>query len=326
MNLLEGMFMKSSFNGTKLNRALYTLPLLAFASLQMACGSGPSSNSGDSVTAQAAAAAGEGISVDNATIVQCPAGGKVYTLFSDKNSNGTLDTGETVLSTQVVCNGQNGTNGTNGTGSKSMLFSMNRVTTGLSACASGAGVQINSGLDVNSNGSLDASEISQTQVLCDGKSGAVGAAGPAGSNGHGVVFQMVAASATQCPAGGTVILMAIDNNDNGTYSSTKPGQQSTVICNGKAAATTPYTPVEEIFPCGGAAYNAETLLRLANGDVVGTVSAGPSGAYTALAVIDDGSYYTTDGASCNFSLSSSADAKTRYFGWGGAIRESWPWL
>ena len=88
-----------------------------------------------------------GIAVTPATGDQCAAGGLVYIVYLDENSNGGFDSGESITSTQVVCNGVNGSNGSNGANGVdgySTLFSLNRVSTGFSACASGAGIRFGS--------------------------------------------------------------------------------------------------------------------------------------------------------------------------------------
>jgi hypothetical protein len=166
------------------------------------------------------------IGVEPATDQECASGGAVYVLFNDANKNGFRDVEEDVLHRQVVCNGSDGQGGTNGFNT---LFKMDRVATGLGACASGSGLQVAAGLDADRSGALEASEIGQAQVLCDGANGSVGAAGPAGVNGVNMVFTAVAASASQCSSGGSNILMALDVNRTGAYSPSQPVQQSVTI-------------------------------------------------------------------------------------------------
>lgn len=301
----------------------------------------------DQNKAAAAPTLNRAIDVQDASSAQCQSGGKVYGIFIDANQNGVFDADETVLSSQVVCNGQNGANGidgingangSNGTNGYSTLFSLTRVATGFASCVSGGGLQINSGLDLNRNGSLDASEITQAQILCDGQSGAAGVAGPAGQNGHGVVFQMTAAPAAICPAGGTVILMAIDASDSGVYSATAPGQQSLVICNGvngtngtngadgvngRDGVIPAYAPVEPILPCGNTVAFKEVLLRLSNGQVLASFSETVSGQMTRLTFLPDGSYMDTDNSSCTFAISTSPDGRRRSMSWFGTEQLSW---
>ncbi len=294
--------------------------LAALVPVLASCGTSNSNSNNDSGNTTQAVLAAQAISVDNATSAQCPVGGRVYHVYTDKNANGALDQGEPVLSSQTVCNGQNGSNGTNG---RTTLASMTRVSTQSSACSSLKGIQINTGLDVNSNGTLENSEISQSQILCDGRDGAPGAAGPAGANGKGVAFKMVPASYNQCPTGGTLVMMSTDVDNSGVWRSTNPNQQSAAICNGSSSITA-YTPVDVIIPCGETIPNKEVLFLLANGDLLGTVSANASGDLTGLSLLANGSYRTTDGTNCSFDLFSNGSGDTRYIRWFGQIQDSWP--
>ena len=109
----------------------------------------------------------------------CPAGGTRIATGIDSNGNGTLDPDE-VTSSQVVCSGaagkegaagadgQDGQNGANG-GSPSLLR-LDPESAGAN-CASG-GTRIQSGLDTNANGTLDASEVTATRYVCNGANGA----------------------------------------------------------------------------------------------------------------------------------------------------------
>ena len=284
--------------------------------------SNPASTS-DGVSGQQSANVGQSIDVAPATNAQCVAGGQVYSVYIDENANAKLDAGEPVVNAQVVCNGQNGANGL------STLFSLNRVGVGFSACASGSGLQVNSGLDQDRSGVLDAGEISQAQILCDGEAGAAGsagAAGPAGSDGHNVVFQAVAAGNNVCVAGGTTLLMALDVNNLGIYSASDPNQQSMTLCNGANGAdgqTPAYAPVEPILPCGNTVAYKEVLLRLNNGQVLASYSDNASGAMTRLVFLPDGSFMDTDNSSCTFSLATSIDGATRSMSWNGQVQLSW---
>lgn len=273
------------------------------------------------------------ISVLDATGEQCPAGGKVYSVYTDDNNNFQLDPTEEVLSSQKVCTGAAGSTGATGStgqnGSNAMI-SMNRVTVELEACASHSGVQLSTGVDLNKNNNLDASEITQTTILCDGSTGATGgtgatgAAGPAGNNGHNAVFSIVPASASVCPNGGSVIMMALDTNNQGIYTTLLPQQQSATICNGMngmAAAASPYQIADVIRPCGITVANKEVLLRLENGQILASVSDTVSGYNTRLAFVNDGNYVNTDPSACTFSITT--QNKTRSVSWNGSVQVSW---
>ncbi len=272
------------------------------------------------------------ITVAPATSEQCPGGGAVYSLFIDANSNGLLEGNEVVMNEQVICNGSVGSVGL------STLFSMTRVATGLDACTSKSGLQINTGVDENRNSVLEASEIIGSQVLCDGakgdtgSSGAAGAAGAAGSNGFNMVFQSTAATTAQCSAGGSVIVMALDTNRNNKYDPSDANAQTITLCNGANGsngtngtnATLPaYTPVAPIFPCGKTVAYKEVLLRLANGEILSSFSDNTAGSMTRLTFLPDGAYMDTDNTSCQFTIATSNDKKTRSISWGGKVQESW---
>lgn len=265
-----------------------------------------------------------------ATPAECPAGGTVLTIYDDFNDNGIFDFDEAPMSRQTVCNGVSGTNGSQG---YSTLFTMNRVSTGLSACVAGSGLQLSSGLDVDRSSALEASEITQAQILCDGVNGAVGSAGPAGSDGYSMVFQSVPASSSACPAGGSVLLMALDTARSGVYHASFPSQQSITLCNGvngqngsngqngQDAPVPAYAPVEAIRPCGNSVAYKEVLLRLSNGEVLASFSADTTGTMTRLAFLPDGTFLNTDASGCQFTLATMGT--TRTISWFNQVQMSW---
>jgi hypothetical protein len=274
------------------------------------------------------------LSVANANSEQCPAGGKVYSLFIDSNLNGVEDPTELPLTQQIVCNGQNGAQGIQGVAGAdgfNALIATNRVTTAFDSCPSNSGLQISYGLDSDRDGFLSPSEITHTTLLCDGQNGQVGSAGPAGSNGHSVVFASVPAPVEVCPAGGVTTLLALDINDIHVYSPLDPNQSSMTICNGQNGAAGQagenavlgaYTPVDAIMPCGNTVAEKEVLLRLNNGQVLASFSDDVNGKNTRFSFLPDGSYIDTDDSNCNFSISTSGS--TRSASWFGQVQMSWP--
>lgn len=84
-----------------------------------------------------------------------------------------------------------------------------------------------------------------------------------------------------------------------------PGQDGE---DGDDAAPTPYTPVALVNPCGDApgVYD-EILIKLANGQLVASFSANANGNNTRFAVLTPGTYVTTDGDSCVFTVDSNGD-------------------
>jgi TolA-binding protein len=63
--------------------------------------------------------------------------------------------------------------------------------------------------------------------------------------------------------------------------------------------------VSLIDPCGDGAGFDEVLFKMASGKVVGSFSENASGKNTRFSVLPQGNYQTTDGTSCNFSVSAS---------------------
>ncbi len=159
--------------------------------------------------------------------------------------------------------------------------------------------------DLNFNSAIDAKdEVLNAQVICNGRDG---------DDGVGVAFTVIAAPAEVCAAGGNVILMARDENRSGVYDPTSSGQVSATVCNGARgsdAPLSPFTPVQAIYACGQTGPYDEVLLRLSNGQVLASLSANSSGAQTRLAFLPDGSYQTTDGRACAFSLETNGSVRT----------------
>ena len=135
----------------------------------------------------------------------CATGGVKLEYGLDANSNSILDVSEVNSSlTKYVCNGANGAQGatglqgvagvqgpvgspgpagTNGTNGQNSLVKTTTELVGAN-CSTG-GVKLEYGLDGNSNGILDISEVnsSLTKYVCNGSIGATGAQGPIGLSG-----------------------------------------------------------------------------------------------------------------------------------------------
>ena len=171
---------------------------------------------------------------------QCPTGGNSIQFGLDQNSNGKLDNSE-VTSTTVVCNGATGaqgpkgatgatgpqgpagTNGTNGTSGSNgtngapgvnSLVRQDNEPPGAN-CPAG-GVRIESGLDLNHDGILEANEVTATSYTCNAVSTLVNIlAEPAGPN---------------CSAGGQAIQTGADTNSDGIL---EPGevQHTSYVCS-----------------------------------------------------------------------------------------------
>jgi hypothetical protein len=139
------------FRHTTLALSLITL----FALSLISCGG--SSSDSDNTTGGDKSVVTKSTPVSaNAT---CPNGGVQVDSGIDENGNGVLDASE-VDTTQFVCNGANGLNS---------LISVTAVTAGVN-CTYG-GYRIDVGLDIDSNGVLEASEVSSTVYICNNMAG-----------------------------------------------------------------------------------------------------------------------------------------------------------
>ena len=163
--------------------------------------------------------------------VNCNTGGVKIEYGLDANNNGVLDATEiNAALTKYVCNGAQGPTGLQGapgaqgqqglqgtagatgatgltgaTGAsgKNSLIKTTTETAGVN-CTTG-GVKIEYGLDANSNGVLDATEINATltKYVCNGAVGATGATGSTGPTGAQGQTGLTGAQGIQGPAGPT---------------------------------------------------------------------------------------------------------------------------
>lgn len=162
-----------------------------------------------------------------------------------------------------------------------------------------------------------------------GVGGNPGIPGTPGSNGYNSVAAILP-TASGCAAGGTTLLVALDTNNSSFLDEFDSNIQSSEICNGVAgidgsngqdgsngnngtngsdginAPPTPFTPVGIIDPCGDApGIYDEVFLQLANGTILASFSSNASGLNTRFSVLVPGSYVTTDGSNCYFTVNSS---------------------
>jgi hypothetical protein len=128
----------------------------------------------------------------------CSRGGTAVLGGIDVNANGQLDTPE-VAATQYVCNTLVETTGTNS------LIRLDAEPPGAN-CSQG-GTAVKSGLDSNSNGILDASEVTSITFVCNGLPG------KDGQNGKNSLVRLdPEPSGANCAYGGTAVRSGLDIN------------------------------------------------------------------------------------------------------------------
>lgn len=138
--------------------------------------------------------------------------------------------------------------------------------------------------------------------------GAPGAPGADGSNGHNAladVLEQVNGGGSSCVNGGFTLLTGTDLNDNMLLDISEIVYTKDVCngLNGSNAPATPYTPVGLVDPCGDKAnVFDEVFIRMANGQLLASFSDNANGLNTRFSLITPGSYRTTDGSNCYFSV------------------------
>ena len=111
----------------------------------------------------------------------CPGNGVLLTFGADDNQDGTLEAAETEGST-TICDGARGANGAPGTSGANVRMTTSTVPSG-ETCPEG-GLAYAWGLDLDANGTLDATEVLETSFLCHGLNGTDGASGQPGLDGQ----------------------------------------------------------------------------------------------------------------------------------------------
>ncbi|MFH2008773.1 MAG: hypothetical protein ABI333_19455 [bacterium] len=117
-------------------------------------------------------------------------------------------------------NGSDGTNGNDGNDGHSSLVNVTDEAAGAN-CADG-GQMIETGIDQNDNGTLDASEVANTIYVCNGGSG---------GGGGGLVNVTDEDPGANCENGGQMIETGIDDNMDGVLDATEV-DSTTYVCNG----------------------------------------------------------------------------------------------
>jgi hypothetical protein len=151
----------------------------------------------------------------------CAAGGKKVETGIDDNADGTLQSAE-VDNTAYICNGADGANG------KQALATVTDEPAG-DNCATG-GKKIETGIDGNGDGILQADEVDNTEYVCNGADGATGGDG---SDGNSSLVETSAISpGSDCAAGGVLVKTGLDANGNGVLD---PDEVTSVtaVCKGE---------------------------------------------------------------------------------------------
>jgi hypothetical protein len=138
--------------------------------------------------------------------------------------------------------------------------------------------------------------------------------GTNGSNGHSAAFSQAVADISVCPTGGTVLSVGVDLDDDSLL---QPSEVTGVVatCNGLVGATgssgadgvSPvlpgFVPVAILDPCGtNPGLHNEVFMKLANGMVLASFSDNANGLNTRISVLTPGTYQTTDGDGCTFTI------------------------
>lgn len=132
-----------------------------------------------------------------------------------------------------------------------------------------------------------------------------GPQGPAGTSGTScTVTGAVNGALIQCGDNSILVLNGINGTD-GTN-----GQDGS---DGQDAPPTSYTVVGLVDPCGDApGIYDEVFLRLQNGMLIASFSDNSNGKNTRFSVLTPGSYSTTDGSNCYFSINNSLQLENEH--------------
>ncbi|WP_230457829.1 hypothetical protein [Alcanivorax sp. VBW004] len=228
---------------------------------------------------------------------QCVVGGYRIDTGLDSNANGLLE-GSEVTANFYVCNGADGENGTNGLQS---LINISSEPAG-DNCAAG-GKQIQVGVDLDGNATLESAEVQKSAFLChgedglDGVDGQDGAEGQPGNDGldgadgedgapgrdgeNALLSTQEEPAGTNCAAGGVALLVGLDQNGNNVLDSAEV-QSTTYLCHGAGGPQAQSFILQYRAQAGGEIVGS-TVQEVMLGDVGETVTAVP----------DSGYYFTT---------------------------------
>ena len=268
--------------------------LLLVASLGLAACGGGGGDSGKDNGPQDVLGTDTAVAAKTSTIKpgdpDCAEGGILVETGIDENRNGVLDTSE-VDAREKVCNGATGADGNKGAdgatgangadGSNGLNALVNITTEAAGGNCTHGGKRIDTGLDLDSNGHLDALETSSTNYICNGAPGADGVNGTDGSNGSDGLNALIDMNpepvGANCPNGGLRIDVGIDTNSNGSLDPAEITQTG-FVCGGNDANGSIGWQTATLIESGftGSALDPQVAINAA-GDVmaVWTQSSGP---------------------------------------------------
>lgn len=178
----------------------------------------------------------------------CANGGQRVDNGVDTNANGTLEAGE-IISTSFVCNGANGQAGQDGVdGQNGALVRVSAEVAGAN-CING-GSRIETGLDANQNGTLEAGEVTTTSYVCDGASR------------ESLVTSTPVAPGPNCANGGARIDGGLDLDGDGMLD-TAEITSTAFVCNGMGMV--PFAIQTAMLPDGVANQPYAATLSAAGG-------------------------------------------------------------
>lgn len=190
--------------------------LSALTLLLSACGS-QSEQQTDPTPNESPALFDSVIALTNVEASTCPNGGVQIEMGIDENGNGTLDSDEVDDSrTETICHGVDGANGTVGNNS---LIRM--VDADVEDCQFG-GKTVHIGQDLNNNNTLDDSEITQSESICNVSAPTYTA----------LVNNVEEPAGANCANGGVKIESGLDINANGFLDESEI-QDTEYVCNGQ---------------------------------------------------------------------------------------------
>ncbi|MCP5326621.1 MAG: hypothetical protein H7A09_09910 [Oceanospirillaceae bacterium] len=149
------------------------------------------------------------IKINESAVSDCPSGGKTILIGLDTNQNNQLDSSE-VTQQETLCNlvleGADGLNSL-----------INSVTEAAGAQCANGGIKVETGLDLNRDQVLDASEVQATNYVCNGLRGADGAdaAGETVDLSHLLIETHAEPVGNNCFHGGDKHQIGLDANQNG---------------------------------------------------------------------------------------------------------------